>query len=181
MDLRCAVDDSTVYQAMRMILGAGVWTYVVVAIMLVAAIVLLRAMLVPANVSFAKREQLLSDDQKRLYQALLVWAGDRWVIFCKVPVIAVVQPRGSLHFRKSWFESLSQHQIDFLLCDPLTTRISVAISLIQGSNGSRTAPPAATGFVADVLKGAGVRWLAIPAKSRYSAEEIQRLVGTLAS
>ena len=156
------------------LLAAGVWTYAVLGIMLVAGLILLRALLVPGNVAFAPREQLLNDDQKRLYQALLVWAGDRWVIFCKVPLIELIRPRGAASFRRSWFESLSQHQVDFVLCDPLSTRVRVAISLGNANNNSQ----ASAVFVGDVLRRAGLAWLEVPIKSRYSADEIQRLVGS---
>jgi hypothetical protein len=160
-----------------MLLATGVWTYVVLGVMLVAGIVLLRALLVPAHVGVARRVDLLDDNHRRLYQALQVWSGERWLIFCTVPLIALVQPKGAASFRRSWYESLAQHTVDFVLCDPLSTKIGIAITLGPGAPMSTASnEKATTAFVADVLRRAGIQWVEIPVKQRYSADEIQQYI-----
>ncbi len=81
------------------------WTIAILGMMLIAALVLLRAVFLPANFAVTSRQSLLNDDERRLYLALQVWSGDRWTIFCKVALVDIISAKASAKYRRSWYQS----------------------------------------------------------------------------
>jgi hypothetical protein len=158
-------------------MGSGLWTIAIAGIMLIAAWVLLRSLFLPARTAVTGRPGLLNEAERRLYQALQVWSGERWTIFCKVSLVDLLAPKSSAKQRRNWYQALAGHRVDFVLCDPLSTKVEIAIHLESPAGESEANEIAARReFLSYWLKQAGIDLVSIPVKPRYSADEIQHAI-----
>ncbi|QDV90760.1 hypothetical protein RAS2_18430 [Phycisphaerae bacterium RAS2] len=93
---------------------------------------------------------------------------------CKVRV-ADVLTCSDADWRRGFGGAISQKHLDFVLCEPRTTRIILAVEL---DDRSHEAPhrQRRDRFLNESLQAAGIRLLRIKARARYSADIIRRLV-----
>lgn len=93
---------------------------------------------------------------------------------CKVRVADVITCSDA-DWRRGFGGAISQKHLDFVLCEPRTTRIILAVEL---DDRSHEAPhrQRRDRFLNDTLQAAGIRLLRVKARAQYSAEIIRLLV-----
>lgn len=123
------------------------------------------------DVSYTSRDVLLSRGEAAFFRPLRAAVGRDLLIMCKVRLADVVTcavTRG----RHGPFASISQKHLDFVLCDPRTLRIVLAIELDDRSHDAENRKKRDR-FVDEVLEGAGVRLVRFLARARYDAVYIR--------
>lgn len=125
---------------------------------------------------YASRLTLLSRGEAAFHGPLLQAVGGRWLIMCKVRVADVIecaQPQAGGRGEPDWarFAAISQKHLDFVLCDPRSTRIRCAIELDDRSHESphRRRRDA---FLDAALRAAGVPLVRFRARSEYDPRRI---------
>jgi len=122
-----------------------------------------------AKVSYRVREAVLSPAELSLYGVLRLAIGNRWVIFPKVRMIDIFSPVGQDH--RAGQNRLMPRHVDFLLCDPQTTRPVLAVELDDRSH-ERSDRQESDAFKDQVFRSAGIPLVRIRARANYSVEEI---------
>lgn len=120
------------------------------------------------------RGTLLTKGEAAFFSPLQEAVGAEFQIMCKVRV-ADVLTCSDADWRRGFGGAISQKHLDFVLCEPRTTRIILAVEL---DDRSHEAPhrQRRDRFLNESLQAAGIRLLRIKARARYSADIIRRLV-----
>ena len=119
---------------------------------------------------------MLTRGELAFYQRLCEAVGQELIVFSKVRLADVI------HCRRpggAWgtFSAISQKHLDFVLCDPLSTRIRCAVEL---DDRSHDAPHRRRrdAFVDKALQAAGVPLVRIRARADYPPAAIAEAVAT---
>lgn len=123
---------------------------------------------------YASRETLLSRGEAAFHGPLQEAIGGRYLIMCKVRVADVLTCSDS-DWRRGHGGAISQKHLDFVLCEPASTRIVLAIELDDRSHEAEHRQRRDR-FLNEALRTAGIRLLRVKARAQYSAEIIQLLV-----
>lgn len=126
------------------------------------------------SLPYQGRGTLLTKGEAAFYGPLLEAVGDRFQIMCKVRV-ADVLTCSEADWRRGYGGAISQKHLDFVLCEPRTTRIILAVEL---DDRSHDAPhrQRRDRFLNETLQAAGIRLLRIRARAEYSVEILRRFV-----
>lgn len=126
---------------------------------------------------YHSRETLLSRGEAAFFGPLQAAVGSGYLIMCKVRLADVVTCPVRQDQRGP-FSAISQKHLDFILCDPRTTRFVLAIELDDRSHEQDHRKRRDT-FVNDVLRAAGIPLLRLRAASRYSVIETRERINTV--
>jgi hypothetical protein len=120
------------------------------------------------------RGTLLTKGEAAFFGPLQEAVGDRFQVMCKVRV-ADVLTCSDADWHRGYGGAISQKHLDFVLCEPGTTRIILAVEL---DDRSHEAPhrQRRDRFLNETLHAAGIRLLRIRARAEYSVEILRRFV-----
>lgn len=122
--------------------------------------------------AYINRQALLSRGENAFFGALREAVAGHYLIMCKVRLADLITCSDAA-WRCGGGRPIAQKHVDFVLCDPQTTRFVLGIELDDRSH-DRPDRRRRDAFVNDVMAGAGIRLLRIPATSQYSAWAIRR-------
>ncbi|NOS99449.1 MAG: DUF2726 domain-containing protein [Phycisphaerales bacterium] len=122
--------------------------------------------------AYRRRLALLSRGEAAFFGPLKAAVGSKYLVMCKVRLADVVSCRFSTD-DPGPFSAISQKHLDFVLCDPRTTRIVLAVELDDRSHEADDRRRRDR-FVDYVLRMAGVRIMRVRARARYRVDEIRR-------
>lgn len=127
-----------------------------------------------SSLPYEGRGTLLTKGEAAFFGPLQEAVGVEFQIMCKVRV-ADVLTCSDADWRRGFGGAISQKHLDFVLCEPRTTRIILAIEL---DDRSHDAPhrQRRDRFLNDTLQAAGIRLLRVKARAQYSADIIRLLV-----
>jgi hypothetical protein len=123
---------------------------------------------------YASRQTLLSRGEAAFHGPLQEAVGGQYLVMCKVRVADVLTCTET-DWRLGHGGAISQKHLDFVLCEPSTTRIVLAIELDDRSHEAEHRQRRDR-FLNEALRAGGIRLLRIKARAQYSAEIIKLLV-----
>ncbi|HKQ47580.1 MAG TPA: DUF2726 domain-containing protein [Phycisphaerae bacterium] len=123
---------------------------------------------------YTSRETLLSRGEAAFHGPLQEAVGGQYLIMCKVRVADVLTCTDA-DWRRGHGGAISQKHLDFVLCEPASTRIVLAIELDDRSHEAEHRRRRDL-FLNEALEVAGVRLLRVKARSNYSAAIIRTLL-----
>lgn len=126
---------------------------------------------------YQKTEGLFSHAERSFLSVLQQAVGNHAVVFGKVRVAEVVQPKAGLgrHARQTALNKVSAEHFDFLLCDIEDLSVACVIELSDGSRASKQREQR-DAFLKGVCAAAGVPLIQVPAQSTYIISEVKRLL-----
>ncbi|MCC7316623.1 MAG: DUF2726 domain-containing protein [Planctomycetes bacterium] len=126
------------------------------------------------SLPYEGRGTLLTKGEAAFFGPLQEAVGAEFQIMCKVRV-ADVLTCSDADWHRGFGGAISQKHLDFVLCEPRTTRIILAVEL---DDRSHEAPhrQRRDRFLNETLQAAGIRLLRIKARAQYSTDIIRRLV-----
>mgnify|MGYP002397477254 CR=1 FL=1 len=126
------------------------------------------------SLPYESRGTLLTKGEAAFYGPLQKAVGTEFQIMCKVRV-ADVLTCSEADWRRGYGGAISQKHLDFVLCEPGTTRIILAVEL---DDRTHEAPhrQRRDRFLNETLYAAGIRLLRIRARAEYSVEILRRFV-----
>jgi len=127
---------------------------------------------------YQKTEGGLFSHAERSFLSVLQQAvGKHAVVFGKVRVADVVQPKASLgrHARQTALNKIAGAHFDFLLCDIEDLSVACVIELSDGSQPSKQRQQH-DAFLKEVCAAAGVPLIQVPAQSAYIISAVKRLL-----
>ncbi|RIK67137.1 MAG: hypothetical protein DCC65_07920 [Planctomycetota bacterium] len=120
------------------------------------------------------RGTLLTKGEAAFFGPLQEAVGHVFQVMCKVRV-ADILTCSDADWRRGFGAAISQKHLDFVLCEPRTTRIILAIELDDRSHELKCRQQRDR-FLNQTLRAAGIRLLRVKARARYSSDIIRRLV-----
>ncbi len=106
---------------------------------------------------------------------LLEAVAGKHLIMCKVRLADIITCSQS-DWCRGWGGAIAQKHIDFVLCDPVTTRFILAIELDDRSH-DRPERRRRDAFVDQVMAGAGVRLIRFQARAHYCVPTLTQVIG----
>lgn len=128
----------------------------------------------PRALPYTRKQSLLSQGEAAFHRVLCDAVSARWLVMCKVRLADIVYC-SSADWLRGHGGKISQKHLDFVLCDPRTSAIVLAVEL---DDRTHDAPErrARDRFVDEVLATAGVRLLRVRARSTYETACIDRFL-----
>lgn len=124
-----------------------------------------------ASLPYQPREVLLSQGERAFYHALRRAVAGRCPIMCKVRLADIVTCDDAA-WAKGYGWLIARQHVDFVLCDPFTMKVRLAIELDDRSH-ARPKRQKRDQFFDKVLAAAGVPLLRVTARACYRWEQIQ--------
>jgi hypothetical protein len=78
---------------------------------------------------YQRRGVLLPADEIPFFRALQAAVRDDWVVFSRVPLAEVLKVRRQAHPAQGWQRRLGGKHLDYVLCDPQTLEVKLAIQV----------------------------------------------------
>ena len=126
----------------------------------------------PEEFPYRARRALLSPTELDFFNALERNVGRRYTVCMKVRLADVIDCPGAA-WRMGYGRLIAQKHLDFVLIDPATTRIRVAIELDDRTHRLRVRR-ARDRFVEAAMRAAGVPLLRVPVASAYRPHDVLR-------
>ena len=123
---------------------------------------------------YRSRETLLSRGEAAFFGPLQRAVNGEFLIMSKVRLADLVSCSAT-EWRTGYGGAISQKHVDFVLCDPSTTRFILAIELDDRTHDSADRKRRDR-FLNEVLATVGIRLLRVRAKSYYSLPSLRSLV-----
>ncbi len=128
----------------------------------------------PGALPYRARRALLTPTEREFYAALCRAVEGRYVVCIKVRLADVIDCPPAV-WRLGYGRLVAQKHLDFVLCDPATTRVRAAVELDDRSH-ARAHRRARDRFVEAAMRAAGVPLIRLPAATAYSPPEVARAV-----
>lgn len=131
---------------------------------------------------YAPKSHYYNNQERKFLAALMRAIGHQYLILGKVGIPNVISLEKGLPQRNKLkaYEQICNQQIDFVLCDPRTSRILVAIELFDAAGGERQLKRCA--FVDKVFRSANMPLLRFQKREEYLVSDIiaavERVMGT---
>ena len=119
-----------------------------------------------------EKAPLLNEGEKNFYRALKIATKDDFLIFPKVRLIDILNVKTNGKAALTYKNKVNQKHIDFLLCDPESLEVKIAVEL-DGRGHNEMRQRNKDGLKNDVLKKIGLPLLRIQAKKSYAPSELQ--------
>ena len=156
----------------------AVLVVVFLAITVIAAILKLKSKTSVGGIQYQMRGALLSPAELSFFKVLQNAGGQSVLICPKVRLADIIKPTEKQNYQTA-LNKISRKHIDFVLCDPATTKIFGVIELDDKSH-ERADRVTRDAFVDRVFAAAGIQIIHFKASASYSVEEIrQRLKSIL--
>lgn len=141
----------------------------------IAVMMLLRMYSQPARLPYEPRKSLVTRSELRFYKSLRKAVLDDWEIFAMVRIADLLKVTANTAKRRMWLNKILSKHIDFVLCDPNTLEVLVAIELDDVSH-ERPERIERDKFVNLAFDSAEIPLLRIPVETAYKAREIRNLI-----
>lgn len=127
---------------------------------------------------FERRDALFTAAERTFLDVLEEAVGDTYRVFGKVRVLDVIEPAARLSFadRTSAMNRIDRKHLDFVLCDPASLRIVMAVELDDASH-RRPGRRRRDELVDGALATAGVPLRRVAVAREYSVEGVRRALG----
>lgn len=129
------------------------------------------------DAAYQMHGNLLSPAERSFYGVLVQAVGNAGLVFCKIRVADVLKPRKG-GTRSEWrgaFNSISSKHFDFVICDPATCAVKLAVELDDASHGAAQAQ-ARDRLVNRACESAGLPLVRIRAARGYAIDDLRREV-----
>ena len=146
---------------------APILLFVVLLICVVVALMRLKSPGPP----YEKRKSLLTDSELRFYGVLRKSAED-WAICSMVRIADLIRVKPDTPKRQAWLNRILAKHVDFVLCNPETMEVVLAIELDDRSH-QRADRVERDEFVNDAFKAAGLPLLRVKVQEDYDGKELK--------
>ena len=150
----------------------AVLVVVFLAITVIAAILKLKSKTSAGGIQYQTRGALLSPAELSFFKVLQNAGGQSVLICPKVRLADIIKPTEKQNYQTA-LNKISRKHIDFVLCDPATTKIFGVIELNDKSH-ERADRVTRDAFVDSVFAAAGIQIIHFKAGASYSVEEIRQ-------
>lgn len=120
-------------------------------------------------------DTLLTQSELRFYQVLKQAIPTNMAIMMKVRMADLINCNDT-HWKSGWGPRISAKHIDFVLIDPVTTKIKCAIELDDSTHRTNSDRIDRDKFVNKAFEVAGVPLLRIPVNKNYTLEVLKKLI-----
>ena len=151
------------------------WALVTGGAIVVAVLMLMRMYSPPTRLPYEPRKALVTQSELRFYKSLRKAVLDDWEIFAMVRIADIISVSPNTVKRRVWLNKILSKHIDFVLCDPNTLQVMVAIELDDISH-NRPERIERDKFVNQAFESAGLPLLRIPVEKSYKAREVRDLI-----
>jgi hypothetical protein len=121
---------------------------------------------------YERRGVLLTPPEIALLRALQHAVREDWLIFSMVRLADIIKVRPRTRKFQTWHGRIQGKLLDFVLCDPQTLDVKLAIVLDDGTLHPPTA--AEQRFIAAALAAAGIPLLRIRAEEKYETAALRK-------
>lgn len=130
------------------------------------------------SLPYAARPSLLTPAELNFFAALRKAAGSDYALFAKVRLADLIEvqrglPKPDYYRALNW---ITAKHVDFVLCDPVTSKMVCAIELDDASH-DRPDRQRRDRFLDGALKAAGLPLLRFRAQRSYRVEELRQRLG----
>lgn len=149
--------------------------FLVVIVVSLAVLALLKSPTGSTQFTYRRKPYLLSKAERSFYGVLSQAVAGKAMIFSKVRVADVITPQQGLT-RSNWqraFNRISAKHLDFILCDPQSCAVKLAIELDDASHDSAKRQARDT-FLDVACQSAGLPLLRIRAARGYVVADLRR-------
>ncbi len=143
--------------------------------LLLAIIFLTRMWAGSGKLPYEKRPRLVTKAELRFYKSLMKAVQDDWEIFAMVRIADILVVKKDTPKRRTWLNKILAKHIDFVLCDPGSLEVRVAIELDDSSH-QRKDRQERDEFVDHAFESAGLPLIRFPVKSSYHSREIREII-----
>lgn len=135
----------------------------------------------PSRIHYARKDFLLSPEERQFFLALQSAVGEQFWIFPKIPVDRVITPRGRLPRTSPYarLEETTEALLPFLLVRKSDHGIAGALQLIEHRSRLRDRPPEPT-LLKEVCQSAGLPLIRMESSPFYDEVDIRQAI-TLAT
>jgi len=126
--------------------------------------------------SYKKKGPLLNGQESAFYNALTAAVGQHGVVMTKVNLTSVLTPLAT--DKKQWFianNRIAKSYFDYVVCDPRTLEVRVAIELDNGKELSKGKVDRQK-LLIHVCKSAGIPLIGTNIKHSYQVSRLRRLL-----
>jgi len=148
----------------------AVFVVVFLAITVVAAILRLKSK--ASEIRYQTRGVLLSPAELSFFRVLKNAIGQSVLICPKVRIADILKPTPTENYQTA-LNKISRKHIDFVLCDPFTTKVFGVIELDDKSH-DRTDRAMRDAFVDSAFAAAGIQIVHFKGSASYSLEEVRQ-------
>jgi hypothetical protein len=154
----------------------GVVVLVVAVLALLLLMVLFRARLAERapSLPYSAKPFLLSKNEAAFYHSLCRAVGERYTIAMKVRLTDVLTCSQQA-VRAGFRNKIAQKHLDFVICDPNSTKILAGIELDDRSHG-RGDRAARDEFLDQAMRAAGLPLLRLPAAGQYDVSHMAGVI-----
>jgi hypothetical protein len=131
---------------------------------------------IPAAFPYLARPSLVTKNEMRFYAALRRAVGTQFTVALKVRLADIINCQGEA-WSMGYGRLIAQKHIDFLLCDPATLRVVLALELDDRSH-ARPERRLRDLFVDGALGAAGVPLVRVRAAASYDPRDIEHVLST---
>jgi hypothetical protein len=131
---------------------------------------------IPAAFPYLARPSLVTKNEMRFYSALRRAVGNQFTVALKVRLADIITCQGEA-WSMGYGRLIAQKHIDFLLCDPATLRVVLALEVDDRSH-ARPERRLRDLFVDRALGAAGVPLVRVRATACYDPRDIKHALST---
>lgn len=139
-------------------------------------VVLRRFKSVSKSLPYQLKEALLSPAERRFFAALQQASRDQFLVFSKVRMSDVIRTKKGMDAeeRSGAWNKINQKHFDFVLCDPVSTRLAAVVELDDRSHRTNERAMKSDSFKNEVLQQVGLPLIRFEARANYSADEVRK-------
>jgi hypothetical protein len=127
---------------------------------------------------YERTPSLLSKGERAFWFPLYYAVRGRYRIFCKVRLADVIRCPPNRPDERKWFKRVKGYHVDFVLCDPQSTRPLLVLELDDRSHRSDRAKDR-DAFKDAALRAAGVPLFRVNAQQAYAPDELRSVIDSL--
>ena len=151
------------------------WTWIIAVAVVIAIIIMLRAIFGSIALPYVRRERLVTKSELKFYWALKSSVQDDWAIFAMVRIADLIRVEKGTKNMRSWLNRILSKHIDFVLCDPSTLVPVLAIELDDSSH-DRPERQERDRFVNEAFESAGLPLLRIGVQGTYEVKDLREKI-----
>ena len=150
----------------------AVFVVAVLVITFIAAILKLKDKTSTGEIPYQARGALLSPAELSFFRVLQNAVGQLVLVCPKVRLTDILKPTEKQNYQTA-LNKISRKHVDFVLCDPATTKVLGVVELDDKSH-DREDRVARDSFVDNAFSGAGIQIVHFKTSASYSVEEIRQ-------
>ncbi len=131
----------------------------------------------PEVLPYSAKGPLLTKAEKSFYKVLCLACGDDLTVFVQVRVSELLSVNKSKEkgFHAKWMNKIDRKSIDFVICDPESLSVILAIELDDKSH-EKPHRVKRDAFILKAFEAAGINLLRQKVKAKYSPQEIRGMI-----